>query len=246
MSEERLKREAEFHNKTFGENTRQVVKKYYNAARLSKDTYKEKVLEFGRGRKVLEYGCGPGSQAYILAENGADVTAIDISEVAIQKAEKEATSKGLSIDFHVMDAENLEFEDGTFDLVCGSGILHHLDLDKAYNEVSRVLKQGGKGVFFEPLGHNPIINLYRSLTPNLRTDDEHPLLQKDLVEAGKYFSNVDIDYFHMLTILASFIGNEKVKNKLAALLNKGDTFLFRYIPFLRKYAWICVITLNKE
>jgi ubiquinone/menaquinone biosynthesis C-methylase UbiE len=179
-NKERLQSEKEFHNEAFSQNTRAAAKKYYKSASISKEKYRELLFENVKGKRVLEYGCGPGSAAFDLASRGAKVTAIDISDVAIEQASEEAEKEKLDIEFHVMDAENLEFEANYFDLICGSGILHHLDLDSSYKEINRTLKKNGKAVFFEPLGHNPIINLYRKLTPAMRTDDEHPLLMRDL------------------------------------------------------------------
>ncbi|WP_428491963.1 hypothetical protein [Rhodopila sp.] len=57
----------------------------------------------------------------------------------------------------------------------GIGIIHHLDTRQASREVARVLRPDGNAVFWEPMGTNPIIGLYRMLTPNARTVDEHPL-----------------------------------------------------------------------
>jgi len=70
--------------------------------------------------------------------------------------------------------------------VCGSGTLHHLYIDAAFKELVRVLKPNGCVVFFEPLGHNFLINLYRKLTPSMHSEDEHPLLAKML----NYFGNI--------------------------------------------------------
>ena len=97
--------------------------------------------------------------------------------MAIEQAIEHARAEGLEdrLTFRVMDAEQLEFADDSFNLVCGSGVLHHLDLNRAYAEVARVLEPTGIGVFEEPLGHNPAINAYRRRTPEMRTVDEHPL-----------------------------------------------------------------------
>jgi ubiquinone/menaquinone biosynthesis C-methylase UbiE len=75
--------------------------------------------------------------------------------------------------FDVMNAEELEFEDAAFDVIFGSGIIHHLDVPRAYSELARVLAPGGSAVFVEPLGHNPLIRVFRNRTPELRTPDEH-------------------------------------------------------------------------
>ena len=82
--------------------------------------------------------------------------------------------------------------DDSFDLVCGSGILHHLDLPAAMRELARVLRPSGRAVFMEPLGHNPAINAFRNRTPELRTPDEHPLLGKDLKLCRRYFGSVEV------------------------------------------------------
>ena len=52
-------------------------------------------------------------------------------------------------------------EKNRFDIIYGTGILHHLNLKACLDEIERILKPGGKFVFIEPLGTNPVINLYR-------------------------------------------------------------------------------------
>lgn len=233
--EKRLQSEKEFHNETFAQNSRAAVKKYYKSANKSKTKYRELISEEIEGKYVLEYGCGPGSAAFDLAKLGAKVTAIDISDVAIEMAQKKAKAEDLKIEFHVMDAENLQFENDSFDLICGSGILHHLNLSDSYKEINRTLKPAGRAVFFEPLGHNPIINAYRMLTPKMRTDDEHPLLMKDLEYAKEFFSQVDAYHYNLTSIIGSFIPI------LTPVLNKTDAFLFKNFRFLRRYSWIVVL-----
>lgn len=240
----RLDREKEFHNEAFATNKRKSVKKYYKTTDRSKNFYRDKIHEDIAGKKVLEYGCGPGSQAFSLAKAGADVTAIDISDIAIEQTKEEAERQNVKIECFVMDAEDLNFEDSSFDRVCGSGILHHLDLDRCYPELKRVLKSGGTGIFFEPMGYNPVINLYRNMTPDLRTDDEHPLLMEDFELAEIYFDEVTPHFFHLTSIAASFIPVESAQSALAGPLNTLDSVLFKSLPFLKKYAWITVLELR--
>lgn len=242
---DRLEREKDFHNEAFSSEKRQTTKKYYSTTALSKEFYRTLTQNNVKGKKILEYGCGPGSQAFTLAALGADVSAIDISDVAIDLVKKKAAEENLDMDFFVMNAESLEFEDNTFDKVCGSGILHHLDLEKSYSEIQRVLKKNGSAIFFEPLGHNPFINFYRNRTPQLRTEDEHPLLMKDIEFAQKYFSEVNVHYYHLTSIASSFIPFTSVRKPFSALLNKLDNGLFKLLPGLRKNAWIVVIELKK-
>ena len=234
-TEGRLKREKDFHNKTFSTASRKAVKKYYNSANASKEFYRSILLDDIKGKRVLEYGCGPGSAAFDVARAGAKVQAIDISDIAIKQTIEKANNEGLQINASVMDAENLSFDDDSFDIVCGSGILHHLDLQRSYKQIQRVLKENGKGIFFEPLGHNLIINIYRYLTPKMRTEDEHPLLMSDLKLAEKYFGNISINYFNLTSILSSFLPSS------STFLNRLDEHLFKILPCLRKHAWIVVI-----
>lgn len=242
---DRLKREKEFHNDSFATGKRRKVKKYYNTTDGSKKFYRDLIYKNLDGKRVLEYGCGPGSQAFSLVANGAEVFAIDISDVAIEQAKETAEDQNVSIDFRVMDAENLLFEDQMFDIVCGSGILHHLDLSSCFSELNRVLKTDGKGVFFEPLGHNPVINFYRRMTPGIRTDDEHPLLMEDIRLAKTYFQDVNAHFFHLTSLFASFIPDSKIKVAFSKTLDQFDSNIFSAAPSLKKYAWITVLELKK-
>ena len=178
----RQEREQEFHDRLYagGDHVRGPAAKFYTAAGGAYDFYEKELRKLAPGRRVLEYGCGPGSYSFFLARNGAEVTGVDISPVAMERARETARSEGVDdkTTFEAMDCENLEFEDGTFDVVCGEGIIHHVDVRKSYREISRVLRDDGTAVFLEPLGHNPLINLYRGRTPELRTPDEHPLLTR--------------------------------------------------------------------
>src|SRR5438874_4612936 len=103
-----------------------------------------------RGKRVLDYGCGHGMAAVVLARAGAAVTAFDLSPGYVTEAREGATANGVTVECVVADGEDLPFPDGTFDAVWGSAILHHLDLSRAGRELSRVLKPGGVAVFCEP------------------------------------------------------------------------------------------------
>ena len=129
----RLDREKEFHDRRFANDTerQQKVSKFYKITKSIQEAREKLLLSHCQDAKIIEYGCGKGSYAFELARNGAKlVMGIDISPVAIELAQTEAETKGLSenLDFPVMNAENLEFTPNSYDLICGSGILHHLEL----------------------------------------------------------------------------------------------------------------------
>jgi len=100
-----------------------------------------------RGLKVLEIGCGMGTDGAQFAKAGADYTGIDLTEAAIELARKRFALSHLNGEFRVSDAENLDFDDESFDLVYSHGVLHHTpDIEAAVSEIHRVLKPRGQAI----------------------------------------------------------------------------------------------------
>lgn len=242
----KLKREAEFHDKVFGEGGREQAGKFYSIAEASKRFYRTYLSDNSAGKLVLEYGSGPYTHSVMMMRLGAKVVGIDISPVAVQQYRSWAHSKGHPNALAcVMNAEQLAFAGGSFDLICGTGILHHLDLQSSYAEISRALKPTGHALFLEPLGHNPLINLYRRFSPSMRTPDEHPLLKQDLDLARRYFQRVDLRYYHLLSLAAvPFRGLPGFK-KLLGFLDRVDQSLFKLIPWLRRHAWVVSLVMSE-
>jgi SAM-dependent methyltransferase len=240
-SSDRKQRDKEFHNKTYSEDSgerAQRVTKYYEVIDGSIEFYR-RALTRCKSKNVLDYGSGRGLWSFYLASMGAaKVLGIDASDVAIENARK-------VLDFSVMDCEEMALDEDTFDFICGTSILHHLDLEKALSEIARTLKPDGTAIFLEPLGHNPVINLYRRLTPTLRVEDEHPLRMKDIRVTQRYFGVVDCQYFELLTLLAVPLRGTPVFRPVLAVLKTTDRILFKLVPFMRKYAWHVVITLSQ-
>jgi 2-polyprenyl-3-methyl-5-hydroxy-6-metoxy-1,4-benzoquinol methylase len=114
-----------------------------------------------KGYKVLELGCGTGYFTKELAKTEATITAIDISPVLLQEAEKDIQMP--NVKFSVDNAYQMSFSDETFDAIVGSSVLHHLDINKAIKEIYRVLKQGGIIAFTEPNMMNPQIALQKNI-----------------------------------------------------------------------------------
>jgi ubiquinone/menaquinone biosynthesis C-methylase UbiE len=96
------------------------------------------------GKKVLEIGCGVGTDGISLVENGAQYTGVDLSTHSLELARKNFTLHGVRGELKEADAERLPFGDGSFDFVYSWGVLHHSpDLKQTIGEVRRVLKPGG-------------------------------------------------------------------------------------------------------
>lgn len=241
-------REKSFHDDRFagGDQVREAATKYYSIMETTtRAHFRKLVLARAKGARLLEYGCGPGSNSALWANGGAKVTGIDISTSAIELARADESVTGLDIDFREMDAEYLQFEDQTFDLVVGTCILHHLDLNRAYSELRRVLKPTGHAIFIEPLGHNPLINLYRRLTPNMRTVDEHPLRAADIEQGREYFESVEVAYSHICSLAAVPFRRAPGFQYLVGGLCALDSTIMYCLPFMRKYAWMSVIDYSR-
>lgn len=243
----RQEREAAFHDRAFASDLRAPAHRFWAANRKTDQRYEELLSELGGGRRVLEYGCGEGSFALALARDGAEVLGIDISEVGIDHARERAHREGVETrtEFRVMDAMNLELPDDEFDLVCGRGILHRLELDSVLSEIARVLKPDGNALFSEPLGHNPAINLYRRMTPEMRTPDEHPLVMSDFELAHKHFDEVELEFFTLSSLAAVPLRNRRSFGRAVEMLDRLDQMLFRAIPYLKRHAWIVLLHLKR-
>ena len=186
------RREKEFHDELHILNKRRFQNKFYKAVyNLYEDFFnilKTKV----QSKDVLDYGCGIGNFAEKVSNfKPKKLVAIDVSEEAIKKAKSETKSGENKIDYRVENCENSNLSSGAFDIIYGSGILHHLNLNKSLKELSRMLKKGGIMLFAEPMATNPIINIYRKFTPKARSVDEHPLVFQDIKLIESMFKNVE-------------------------------------------------------
>jgi SAM-dependent methyltransferase len=236
--------EQDFHDQSFSFNTRASIYKYYAISRRARDCYLREILDGCEDKLVLEYGCGSdGSDAFTLARSGAKVFGIDISPVAVSQsiamAKKECLEDKAS--FFVEDAEELSFPANHFDIIVGSGILHHLDLEKSIKEICRVTRNGAKVVFIEPLAYNPILNIYRILTPSLRTKTEHPLTYHDLKLINQYFESVELHFFCFTSLFASCFISNSLYDTLLCVLESIDDYLFTKFPFTCYLAWQVII-----
>jgi SAM-dependent methyltransferase len=241
----RLETESSFHDREFARRSRTSTDGFYAITRKSWTHCIELLHERALGGRVLELGCGPGSHSFALAALGAQVVGIDISRQAVEESKAAAAAKSLGerMSFELMNAEALDFESGSFDLVFGLGLLHHVDLTKALPEIARVMRPHASAIFLEPMGHNPFFNLYRRYTPELRTPTEHPLLLEDLALARKHFKRTRTRFFHLAALLATPLRGRRSFWSLLAPLEAVDEALFRWLPATRKLAWIVVLDL---
>ena len=248
--EARLKREAQFHDRKYGGDD--LYPRHY-AARPTQYIYRQLRDSLGdlRGKRVLEYGCGEGWITRDLARLGGNVCAFDISPQAAENTRRALSDSKLldrcSID--VMPAERLAYPEATFDVAVGFAIIHHLDLVQALDELYRVLKPGGIAWFAEPLATNPLIWIYRKLTPQFRTADEQPLKLKQLPSLLAKFGSFEHREFYLTALGAIALiylpGGIRLFPALSFGLHRVDDRLLRAIPALGSWAWYTLLKIVK-
>lgn len=241
----RQEREREFHDALYAEGGRESAARFYTIFSQTEARFREQVQERAKGGRVLEIGCGLAALAFDLSPVAEAVLGIDISPVAVDRSRQRAQGLGLTnTRFETMDAERLEVPDGSVDLVFATGVLHHLDIERAGAELARVLSPRGSALFLEPMGHNPVINAYRDRTPQMRTPDEHPLLRSDFVLLSRWFERVDTRFQHLSTLAAVPLRSRRSHARVVAALHKVDDALFRLVPPLRHHAWYVELDLS--
>lgn len=221
--------------------------KYYAIERRSRNHILSWFKQNCHGARVLDLCCGNGGDSVFLAkECGAKVIGCDLSDVSIANCRALAAQEGVAekVRFEIEDAEKLSYPDNSFDVVTEYGALHHVDLPKVYAEMARVLRPGGSAICNETLGHNYAIALYRRLTPHLRTpwEVEHILKKPQIDLAKKYFREVRVSHYHLLTLAAVPFRNYFFFRPMLALLESIDSILLK-IPVIRWQAWQAVIEL---
>lgn len=123
--------------------------KLVEAHRYSKEWHIPDAARFSQSHnlRVLEVGCGLGTDGAQFAQAGALYTGVDLTQAAIDLAQRRFELFNLPGSFRVADAENLDFPDNEFDLVYSHGVLHHTpDTARAVKEIHRVLRPGGRAI----------------------------------------------------------------------------------------------------
>ena len=239
-------REKEFHNKLQSQKKSRFENIFYKALYNLYEDFNVCISEKAKRKTVLDYGCGSGTITQKIANsNPFRLNGIDISEVSINKAIDEAKKLNLQIEYTVDNCEKTKFKENTFDLIFGSGILHHLNLEKSVDEINRILKNNGEMIFLEPLGTNPIINFYRKLTPKSRSVDEHPFLKKDFDFINSLFNHVTVRHYGFFTLVFFLFYRDPKESLMFKIISKLDYYFFK-IKYFKNFAWSVLIIAKKN
>jgi len=216
------------------------------------------------GLRVLDLGAGAGEAATWFALRGAQVTAADLSDGMLRLAEAVGRHHGVAFECVCCPAEELPFEPESFDVVYAANVFHHADKARALDEVRRVLRPGGRLACWDPLAHNPLINVYRRLARSVRSADERPLRMRDLSLFRERFSCVEHRTFWLFTLwlfLRFYVvehvspARERYWKKVVreserlegsyARLRRLDDWVLSKMPWLGRYCWNLVVCATK-
>ena len=264
--QEKNKREQDFHDgmaESINLDTL-LVRESFESPTAIENRYAFSVMHPIQGKKILDLGCGAGETSVYFAIKGADVSACDISAGFLGLAENLSKKHGVSLKLAQCAAEFLPWPDNQFDFVFGNGVLHHVDLEASCKEIYRVLRPRGKAVFIEPLPYNPVINIYRKMAKDVRTEDERPLTLTQIHSLKKIYSKVEHQEFWLFSLylfihffLVKRWHPSKVRywkkvievgpefSGLFSKLQDLDHFAMKWLPFLRPLCWNTVIVAEK-
>jgi SAM-dependent methyltransferase len=262
----RLRSEEEFHDDWAAETKVEdvLVRESFEACTAPEHRYIIKTLGDLRGKRVLDLGSGLGEASVYFALQGAAVTACDLSAGMLRVVEKVAAHHGVTVATHQAPAERTGLPDASFDVVYAGNLLHHVDIAPTLDEARRILAPNGVFVSWDPLAHNPVIDVYRRMAGGMRTIDEHPLKMNELSLFKDRFATVDYRCFWFFT-LAVFLrfylegahpSKERYWKKILKeaprlenfyrRLEAWDRALLTVCPWLGRWCWNIVITARKS
>jgi 2-polyprenyl-3-methyl-5-hydroxy-6-metoxy-1,4-benzoquinol methylase len=210
-----------------------------------------------RDKHVLDVGCGDGSNALLLASRGARVTGIDISPRSIQLASERARLAGLEerVRFLCAPLEVADFPEGSFDVIWGDGILHHLipELELVLGRLVRWARPGAQLIFSEPLNLNPLLRRLRARIPihDGATPDERPLEAPELELLLRYLPGarlrhfVLLSWFSRLILRGSAYEQASLPRRLAAEALHAVDYALLSLPLLRRQGGMVVISATR-
>jgi SAM-dependent methyltransferase len=139
----------------------------------------------------------------------------------------------------LMRCDPTEFPSESFDVIHGFGILHHIGLQIGLVEIKRLLRPGGRGLFFEHMGNSKTIERLRPKEKDY-TKGERPVTWKEVQEIRPEFSKFLARPFHIASRL-----RKRVQLLNRPVVKRVDHAILSALPFMRHFASGMVIYLEK-
>jgi ubiquinone/menaquinone biosynthesis C-methylase UbiE len=188
---------------------------------------------------VLDVGCGVGTTAITIAQRfGADVTAVDIEPLMLERAQKAIEEAGVHdrVDVRQGDILSLEFQDDSFDVVIAEAVTMFVDRARAARELIRVCRRGGRVLATEFMWRRPPSEEAREaflgqVCPGLRFDTAEDWV-RIYTEAGLSDIEIDEGPFEMMTP-KGFVQDEGVARSLSVMRR-----VMTRPVYMKKMAWL--------
>ena len=212
---------------------------YMNQSPWKKHQFK--FLGSVKNKVILDLGCGYNPTSIYFARAGAQaVIAGDISTKTLAYVQKMAGINNVEDKISVLlcAGETIPLATNSVDIVHGEGVLHHLKLKDAGKEIERVLKPGGKAVFKDPLGENPLLEFARDRLPykwkHAAKGTDRPLTTKELKQLKAHQFHCSCSGFCLTGMLARAIwGRDLYWPQF--IFDRLDRFLLKNFPTLQRY-----------
>jgi ubiquinone/menaquinone biosynthesis C-methylase UbiE len=167
-------------------------------------------LQVKGGEKVLDAGCGLGDDTFEIARligNEGHVVGVDVSETMILEARRREAAHALTVEFEVGDAQALRFADATFDACRTERMLMHVpDAERAFAEMVRVIRRGGRLSVFDfdwetQIIDSPYTQTTRQITRSLCDSFKNGWIGRRLPRLFKQHAMIDISITPQTVIL---------------------------------------------
>ena len=230
---------------------------YFERRRLYDTAMKKLFAASVKGRRVLDYGCGVGDWGVMLAVEGARVTLLDLSPVAVEVALRRARASGVieSVRGFARDASDLScFADGEFDLIFACASVHHtIKYGHAFEELLRVLKSGGRLVMVEGWGNNPLLDAARRLRWRFGREPVEAgegviFNEGDVEQLRQRMRRVEVTPLNLLAMAKRLFRGRFHRPAVRAILaglEETDRLLLAALPGLRRYCGEAVVVAEK-
>lgn len=195
------------------------------------------------GKSIIDIGCGYHPTPIYFALAGAErVCACDVSPKAVEFMRRVAKIYGVAdrVTVHESPVERMPFASGEFDLMHGEAVLHHISLPPSAPEIRRVLKPGGRAVFKDPLGHNPVLEFVRDHMPavtgkSAAKGTDRPMTIEDVDGFGRFFASYKYQTFG-LTSMAAMLLRLPRRSAITRAMHSIDDAVMARFPLMKRYA----------
>lgn len=231
---------------------------WYERRRLYSKALQRLLEQPVAGVEALDYACGPGDWGILLATQGAKVTLLDLSPVAVELALRKARASGVVDRVRAVVGEGSDlrcFPPASFDLIFACAAIHHvLKYGDPIPQLARLLRPGGRLVIVETLGDNPLLNLGRWLIARWAGQPEDQgegeiFRQRHIKQLRRHFEVVDVEPLNLLAMVKRLFRGRfhyRPVRRLLRWLEQTDEWLLRCIPGLRRYCGEVVVVARRR